>query len=257
MDVIVRGVSKSFGGVAALTDVSFDVRPGAITGLIGPNGAGKSTMFNIMTNIDRADTGTIELGGHPVAKRPTHRIASLRVARTFQTPRAFPHLTVRENVLVGAYQARGRVGLISETLGTRRARAFDRATRERADRFIDAFSLTHWAEDSPSGLPPAAQKYLDLARAFMSGPRLLLLDEPAAGLNDSETNLMAEAIKSAGRLGITVVVVEHNMALLMGVADDVVVLDGGRVIATGTPDVIRSDPRVVDAYFGQPVTADA
>jgi branched-chain amino acid transport system ATP-binding protein len=253
--VSVRGVGKAFGGVAALSDVSFDIQPGTVVGLIGPNGAGKSTLFNVMTNIDRADHGVVELGGHDVTGKLPHQIAGLGVARTFQTSRAFPHLTVRENVLVGGYLVKGRAGAVAEVLGTRGARKFDKEMRARADRFVDAFGLNRWADQSPSGLPPAAQKYVDLARAFMSSPRLLLLDEPAAGLNDSETEGMAEAIKAAGRLGITVVVVEHNMSLLMGVADNVIVLDAGAVIAVGPPDVIRSDPTVIEAYFGQPVVS--
>jgi branched-chain amino acid transport system ATP-binding protein len=255
MQVAVRGVGKSFGGVAALSDVSFNVAAGSVTGLIGPNGAGKSTLFNVLTNIDRPDAGTVEYDGRSAAGKLPHEIAGLGVARTFQTSRAFPHLTVRENVLVGGYLAENRAGALAEVLGTRKARRFDKAMRIRADGFVDAFGLGRWADESPTGLPPAAQKYVDLARAFMSSPRLLLLDEPAAGLNDRETEGMAEAIKAAGRLGITAIVVEHNMSLLMGVADDVVVLDAGKVIATGTPAEIRSDPRVIEAYFGQPVAS--
>lgn len=246
----VEHVSKSFGGVAALRDVSFEAPPGSVVGLIGPNGAGKSTLFNVLTNIERSEGGRVRIDGRDTEGLMPHQVAALGVARTFQTARAFPHLSVRANILVGGYLVRPPGGAIGELLGLRSASALGEKLGRRADALIEAFRLDRWADSGPSGLPPAAAKYVDMARALMGNPRLLLLDEPAAGLNDKETAEMGEAIQAARDLGITVVIVEHNMSLLFGVADSVVVLDAGEVIAAGAPDDVRRDERVIAAYFG-------
>lgn len=255
--ITAAGVSKSFGGVKALSDVSFDVNWGDVVGLIGPNGAGKSTLFNAVTNVDPPTRGSVHVANRNISGMAPHKIAALGVARTFQTSRTFPHLSVRENVLVGGYMTDKRPGALRDLFASPGARRFNRALETRADALIDAFGLSTWANDAPSGLPTAAQKQVDLARALLGGPRLLLLDEPAAGLNDHETAVMAEAIVAIRRMGVTVVVVEHNMTLLMGVADQVVVLDAGRVIGCGTPELMRRDERVVAAYFGEEAPEDA
>lgn len=255
--ITATGVSKSFGGVTALSDVSFEVSWETVVGLIGPNGAGKSTLFNAVTNVDPPDAGSISIADCNIAGMPPHRVAGLGVSRTFQTSRTFPHLSVRENILVGGYLADGRPGALGELFASRRGRRFNRKLRGQADALIAAFQLSAWADHAPNRLPPAARKQVDLARALIGMPRLLLLDEPAAGLNDRETEGMAEAIIAIRRMGVTVLVVEHNMALLMGVADRVVVLDAGRVIASGDPAAMKRDARVVTAYFGGQVNDDA
>jgi branched-chain amino acid transport system ATP-binding protein len=246
----VSGVTKSFGGVHALHDVSFKVDAGSVVGIIGPNGAGKSTLFNALTNVDPPDHGSVTVGTTDLHGLPAHRVAGFGIARTFQTSRTFPHLSVEENILVGTYCSPTRPSTFSEFLGFARARRFTRSSRSRCHELMSVLGLNQWRDSSPRTLPPAAQKYVDFARAMMSSPRLLLLDEPAAGLNDRETDEMGAAIKAANLLGVTVIVVEHNMALLMGIADNVVVLDAGKVIMSGAPDEVRRDPRVVSAYFG-------
>lgn len=248
--LLVTGLSRAFGGVSAVEGVSFEVDQASICALIGPNGAGKSTVFNLVTNIYRPDAGQVELWGEPITGLAPDRLVFLGLLRTFQTSRIFPQLTVLENVLVGGYRM-GRAGYLSQTLWLRKAREEERDLAERARRLLDFVGLEDRAGELADLLPLAAQKSLELARALMARPRLLLLDEPGAGMNDAETaelGAMLCAIRSAGH---TLLVVEHNMSLVMGVADRVVVMDAGRVIAQGVPEKVQRDPRVVDAYFGR------
>lgn len=246
----VAGVSKSYGGVRALRDVTCTTEPGRVLGIIGPNGAGKSTLFNVLTNVDPADCGEISIFGKPIRGMSPSRVARLGVARTFQTSKVFPHLSVRENILVGAYLGSDRPHALSEIAGVGRSRAFNRKSVLRADELLRAFQLEDWAHRLPDVVPPGAQKQMDLARVLMGSPRLVLLDEPAAGLNERATEDVAEGIAALRRMGMTVLVVEHNMSLLMGVADEVVVLDAGEVICAGPPAKVSADERVRAAYFG-------
>jgi branched-chain amino acid transport system ATP-binding protein len=245
----VRGLSKSFGGVAAVQDASFAVPDGSLTALIGPNGAGKSTMFNLITNLYRPDSGEVILRGKPITDLRSDRITSLGLFRTFQTARVFPHLSVLDNVLVGGYRL-GRAGYLAQALRLRRCRQEEREMEARARRLLEVMGLADRAEQRAAVLPLAAQKYLELARSLMARPRVVLFDEPAAGMNDAETTELGMILRAIRDTGHTVVVVEHNMSLVMGVCDQVVVMDAGRVIAAGLPQAVQNDPLVISAYFG-------
>jgi ABC-type branched-subunit amino acid transport system permease subunit/ABC-type branched-subunit amino acid transport system ATPase component len=245
----VRGLSKSFGGVAAVKDASFAVPGGSLTALIGPNGAGKSTMFNLITNLYRPDGGEVILRGKPITGLRSDRITSLGLFRTFQTARVFPQLTVLDNVLVGGYRL-GRAGYLAQALRLRRSRREEREMEARARRLLEVMGLADRAEQRAAVLPLAAQKYLELARSLMARPSVVLFDEPAAGMNDAETAELGMILRAIRDTGHTVVVVEHNMSLVMGVCDQVVVMDAGSVIAAGPPQAVQNDPLVISAYFG-------
>ena len=244
-DLVVR-----FGGVTALDGVSFSVRPGALCGLIGPNGAGKTTLFDCVSRLTRPDRGTIALAGRDLLALPTHRVAALGVARTFQHLGLVPSLTVRDNVMLGA-QHGTRSGFAASALRLPRVRAEERALRSRADAVLERLALTGVAARPAAGLPYGTLKRIELARALAAEPTLLLLDEPASGLAHGEVDELAELIEAV-RGDTTVVLVEHHMGMVMRLSDTVVVLDFGRVIATGTPDEVRADPAVLAAYLGVP-----
>jgi branched-chain amino acid transport system ATP-binding protein len=245
-----RHVTKRFGALNAVDDVSFAVPHGSLTAVIGPNGAGKTTLFNVVTNLYPADAGEIRLHGASLAGLTPGRIARLGLVRTFQSARIFPGMTVLENVLAGAHchvQAR----LVEAMLWLGRARREERALTRRAAALLDLVGLAHCRDEAASELPMGAQKLVEVARALMAEPRLLLLDEPAAGLNDAETAELAALLSAVRDGGVTLMVVEHNMSLVMGVADQVVVLDAGSLVASGTPREIQRDARVIEAYVGQ------
>jgi len=246
----VTSVTKSFGGVHAIADVSFNVRAGSLTALIGPNGAGKSTMFNLFTNLYIADSGTIAYFGQDLAGMRSDKIARLGLIRTFQTERVFAGMTVLENVLAGAHIGVS-ANVWEEALRLPRASSEERTVREKAAHLIDVLGLSSVAEESAISLPLGLQKLLEIARALMAGPKVLLLDEPAAGLNDTETLRLAELLVAINAAGVTMVVVEHNMSLVMSISQDIVVLDAGRVIARGTPAAVQADERVIEAYVGR------
>lgn len=246
----VSGVTKSFGGVHAVSDVSFNVRAGSLTALIGPNGAGKSTMFNLFTNLYIADSGTIEYFGQNLAGMRSDKIARLGLIRTFQTARVFAGMTVLENVLAGAHIS-VHANLWEEALRLPRATSEERSVRKKAAHLVDVLGLSAVSDDPAISLPLGLQKLLEIARALMAGPKVLLLDEPAAGLNDAETLRLAELLVAINVAGVTMVVVEHNMSLVMSISQDIVVLDAGRVIARGTPAAVQADERVIEAYVGR------
>ena len=246
----VTSVTKSFGGVHAVADVSFNVRDGSLTALIGPNGAGKSTMFNLFTNLYIADSGTIAYFGQNLAGLRSDKIARLGLIRTFQTARVFAGMTVLENVLAGAHLG-VKANFWEEALHLPRATSEERTVREKARHLVDVLGLATVADDPAISLPLGLQKLLEIARALMAGPRVLLLDEPAAGLNDTETLRLAELLVAINAAGVTMVVVEHNMSLVMSISQDIVVLDAGRVIARGTPAAVQADERVIEAYVGR------
>ncbi len=246
----VRGMNKTFGGVQAIADVSFAMSPGTVTALIGPNGAGKTTLFNLITNVLPSTGGSVEFFGQPIGALTGEEIASLGLIRTFQTARVFPGMTVLENVEIGAHRLM-TVPAWRQMLITSLARREERGVRERAELLLDIAGLSALRDRAASELPMGAQKLLEVIRALMASPKLLLLDEPAAGLNDTETAELAEMLSAIRDGGITLLVVEHNMSLVMGVADQIVVLDAGRVVAVGPPAEIRGNKAVIEAYVGR------
>jgi len=246
----VKGLTKTFGGLRAVDRVSFEVPIGGLSALIGPNGSGKTTLFNLITNLYRADAGEVRLFGDDMADAGDWRIAASGVVRTFQTARVFPGMTAFENVLAGAHR-HVRAGAWRQMLWLGRAREEERALAAQAEALLELVGLAEFKDTAATDLPMGAQKLLEVVRALMAKPRLLLLDEPAAGLNDGETAELALLLRAVRDSGVTLLVVEHNMSLVMGVADEVIVLDAGAIVARGAPAEIQRNPRVIEAYIGQ------
>jgi len=245
----IAGLSKSFGGVSAISDVSLSVPSGSLTAVIGPNGAGKTTLFNLVTNLYAADHGDIVFYGRSIRGRSPGAIAGMGLIRTFQSARIFPGMTARENALAGAHMHL-RTPTWKQMLWLKSALREERTLAAKADALLDLVGLAPFRDAAATDLPMGAQKLLEVVRALMAEPRLLLLDEPAAGLNDAETEELAELLRAVRDSGVTVIVVEHNMSLVMGVADQVVVLDAGSIVAAGSPRQIQQDKRVIAAYVG-------
>jgi branched-chain amino acid transport system ATP-binding protein len=247
----VRGVSIAFGGLQALDDVSMDVDAGEVLGLIGPNGAGKTTLFNAVCGFVRPDRGTISWDGRPLSRLRPHRLATLGIARTLQGLGLFPHLSALENVMIGASR-HARAGFVSALLALPRSDRDERALRERSLAVLSELGIADVVDRLPETLPYGVQKRVAMARALVAEPRLLLLDEPASGLSDTEMDDLGELIRTL-RERMAVMLVEHHMSLVMDVSDRVVVLDFGKVLASGVPADVRNDPAVLDAYLGESV----
>ncbi len=249
-----KNVSKSFGGVRAVRDLSLEVRSGDIQAIIGPNGAGKTTIFNLITGFYSPDAGEIVFLGKIINNLPPNAITEMGIARTFQNLELFPSLSVLENVMLGCF-VRNKIGMLKASLKLPSVQEKEKMVKEKAREILEFVGLRKY-EDEPSGeLPFGWQRLLEIARAMATEPKLLLLDEPASGLNPRETDQLGELIRKLRDRGLTILLVEHDMSLTMDISDNILVMDYGRQIACGPPRQIQNDPVVIAAYLGEEVNA--
>jgi len=244
------GLTKSFGGLTAVKNLTFGVDAGAIVSLIGPNGAGKSTVFNLITGIYRPTSGAVVFDGRDIRGQKPNAVAEAGIMRTFQNIRLFAYMTVLENVMVGRH-TRMRSKPWGDALHSRSERDEEQATKKRAMELLEWFGIARYATDWARNLPYGMQRRLEIARTLVSEPKLLLLDEPAAGTNPAEKIDLMKLVQSIRDRGVTVLLIEHDMKLVMGISDYVHVLDYGEEIAHGKPDEVRHDQRVIEAYLGK------
>jgi branched-chain amino acid transport system ATP-binding protein len=243
-------VSRQFGGLHALTNVNMTVPKGNIVGLIGPNGAGKTTLINNISGLDHPTSGTITFAGRNISKAPPHVITSLGIARTYQNIRLFGEMSVLENLLIGQH-TRGRATVFEALVFAPAYRREEQALRKHGLALLDRFGLAHLADKRAGELPYGDQRRLEMARALATNPKLVLLDEPTAGMNPVETHSLGEQILRLRADGITVLVIEHDMSLIQQVCDEIYVLNFGQIIAHGTHDEIKHNPQVIEAYLGE------
>jgi len=246
----VQGLTVKFGGLTAVNGVDFSIRQNEIVSLIGPNGAGKTTIFNAVTGFVKKTSGSLAFEGHELGNLKTHQIAEKGIVRTFQITSIFPNLSVLDNVRTG-HHIEGKQKLFDSIFNTRRKRSLENKTLERANDILAFVGLDQKKDIIADTLPYGEQRVLEVAVALAAGPKLLLLDEPSAGLNDTETRVMKDLIQRIRSRGITILLVEHDMKLVMGISDQIFVINFGSRIANGTPDEVRNNPEVIRAYLGE------